>query len=318
MIRHPSRLATDGRGTGAMRRVLEVVAIALLITLRPLAAQEFLSRAKELYEAANYQEALKLHDSAGENAGTPDQRQSAWEYRALCLLALDRPEEMAKTIEQMIHFDPFYRPAPDRTPRLLSMFDRIHKRLLPSIVRERYSEAKANLEDKRYADSVAGFELVLRLIKEAGAKSDRQEPADQWLAYVQTITTQVLDQVRVAQAPAAQESLEAPPAETVYSRADTSVTPPVPLRQDIPPWQSAKLDPARFSGELELLINAQGDVQEARISAPIHPSYDPVILSAATQWKYRPAMKDGQPVPYHKLIAISLVAPRNLAAVNRH
>jgi hypothetical protein len=225
---------------------------------------------------------------------------------------------MAKTIEQMIQFDPFYHPAPDRTPRLLAMFDRIHRRLLPSIVRERYSEAKANLEEKRYAASVTGFELVLRLIKEAGDKSDTQEPVDQWLADVRAITTRVLDQIRVAQARPAQESHEVPPAATVYSRADTGVTPPAPLRQDIPPWQSAKVDPARFSGELELLIDAHGDVQAARISVPIHPSYDPVILSAATQWKYRPAMKDGKPVPYYKMIAISLVAPRNIAAVNRY
>ena len=289
----------------------------LLITVRPLAAQDRLSRAKELYEAANYQEALRLLDSEGESAGTPDERQTAREYRALCLLALDRTEEMAKTIEQMIQFDPFYSPAADRTPRLLSMFDHIHRRLLPSIVRERYAEAKTSLEDKRYADAVAGFELVLRLIKAAGDKSDRQEPADQWLAYVRTITTRVLDQIRVAQAPPAQESQEVP-AQTVYGRTDTGVTPPVPLRQDIPPWQSAQLDAARFNGEIELLIDAHGDVQQARISVPIHPSYDPVILSAATQWQYRPAMKDGQPVPYYKLIAISLVAPRNLAAVNRY
>ncbi|MEP7310309.1 MAG: energy transducer TonB [Acidobacteriota bacterium] len=292
-------------------------AITLLLFVGPLAAQDFLSRAKELYEAANYQQALRLLDSEGEESGTPDERQTVREYRALCLLALDRTEEMAKTIERMIQFDPFYHPAPDRTPRLLTMFDRIHTRLLPSIVRERYSEAKANLEDGRYADSVTGFELVLRLIKEAGDKSNGQGPADQWLAYVRSLTTRVLDQIRVAQASPAQ-SHEPSPAETVYSRADTGVTPPVPLRQDIPPWQSAKRDPARFSGELELLIDAQGDVQDARILAPIHPSYDPVILSAATQWKYRPAMKDGKPVPYHKMIAISLVAPRNLAAVNRY
>ena len=82
-----------------------------------------------------------------------------------------------------IESDPFYHPAPERTPRLMVMFDRLHRRILPSIVRERYSEAKANLEEKRYADSSAGFDLVLRLIKEAGDQSNGEPgPDDQWLA----------------------------------------------------------------------------------------------------------------------------------------
>jgi hypothetical protein len=298
---------------------MEAVTIALLLWPRPLAAQEFLSRAKELYEAANYEAALKSLDSAGRDTLTPDQRQSAREYRALTLLALDRPEEMAKTIEEMIELDPFYHPARDRTPRFLSLFDRIHSRLLPSIVQERYSEARAHLENRRYTESAVGFELVLRLIKEAGtgaAASDPQ-PAGQWLSDMRSNTVRVLEQIRAAQEPAAREAPNGVPAQTVYRRADAGVTPPIPLRQDVPPWQSAQFDRAEVTGEIALLIDVHGDVADARITVPIHPSYDPVLLSATTQWKYGPATKDGQPVSYYKLIPISLVARRNLAAASR-
>jgi len=79
MIRHVYPIATGGRASGALWRAAAALAIALLVTVRPLAAQDLLSRAKELYEAANYQEALRLIDSEGDKTGTPDERQSARE-----------------------------------------------------------------------------------------------------------------------------------------------------------------------------------------------------------------------------------------------
>jgi hypothetical protein len=43
---------------------------------------------------------------------------------------------------------------------------------------------------------------------------------------------------------------------------------------------------------------------------PVHPAYDEAVLQASRKWKYRPAMKDGLPVNYRKLILISL-APQD-------
>jgi tetratricopeptide (TPR) repeat protein len=280
------------------------LAIAVLIAVRPLAAQDFLSRAQELYEAADYEGALAVLHEAGEGS---DQRQRAREYRALCLLALDRIEDMEKTIEEMIQFDPVYRPATNQPPRLLLAFDRIHRRLLPSIVRDRYLQAKANLEQKRYADSAAGFELVLRLLKESGDESEAiRWPDEKLRADFEAISRLRLDATRAAQAPRAVSQTPA-----IYRRADAGVTPPVPIRQEIPPWRSDELAPAVFNGELELLIDTRGDVQEVRIAVPIHPAYDPVILQAAAKWKYRPATKDGRPVAYSKLITISLMRQKS-------
>jgi hypothetical protein len=254
-----------------------------------------------LYEAADYDGALAALDEAG------NQDQRAREYRALCLLALDRMDDMEKTIEAMVQFDPVYRPAASQPPRLRTAFDRVHRRLLPSIVRERYLQAKANQEKARYAESAAGFELVLRLLKEGDDESEAVRwPDNQLRADFEAISRLRLDATRAAQAPR-----PVPQVHAFYRSTDAGVIPPVPIRQEIPPWQSDDLAAGAFKGELELLIDTRGDVQEVRIAVPIHPAYDPVILQAAAKWKYRPATKDGRPVVYRKSITISLMPQKS-------
>ena len=49
-------------------------------------------------------------------------------------------------------------------------------------------------------------------------------------------------------------------------------------------------------GSLELLINEEGEVEAATMTASVHPSYDPLALSAAKTWKYQPALRQGVPV----------------------
>ena len=48
------------------------------------------------------------------------------EYRAFCLLALDRRDEARKAIEQIIADDPFYSPSDSKTsPRIRTVFEDI-------------------------------------------------------------------------------------------------------------------------------------------------------------------------------------------------
>lgn len=80
--------------------------------------QELVSQARKLYETADDEGALKVLSEAGATAGTPSQRQAVREYRALCLLALERTPEVEKTIEETIgninREDPFSDPGPLR------------------------------------------------------------------------------------------------------------------------------------------------------------------------------------------------------------
>jgi len=281
--------------------------IALLMSASPIMlAQDVLSQARALYDAADFDAALKLLDETGADTGTPDRRQTVREYRALCLLALDRAQEMEQTIEQMIAADPFYRPGAGTTPRrFVAAFDRVHRQLLPSIVRERYSRAQTDWDQKRFADALDGFELVLRLVEEAGAESTESEgnrdPNAQWLADFAELAARHLEESRVAQ-----DGSTHLRGEVVYQSSDEGVTAPVPIRQDIPSWPPIELPAGRFAGELELVVNTTGAVETATIVVPVHPAYDEAVLQASRKWKYRPAMKDGLPVNYRKLILISL------------
>jgi TonB family protein len=60
------------------------------------------------------------------------------------------------------------------------------------------------------------------------------------------------------------------------------------------------------------VIAADGKVEMASVVTPGHPAYDPLLLAAAKDWQYKPAMRDGKPVRYQKLIPFVL-RPRSEA-----
>jgi TonB family protein len=85
----------------------------------------------------------------------------------------------------------------------------------------------------------------------------------------------------------------------------------VAVHQDLPPWRGTFEDgflrgrsPA--TGVLEVVIDQRGRVSSARLATPMHPLYDERLLSAARRWEYQPAMKDGKPVPYRKVIEVRM------------
>ena len=63
---------------------------------------------------------------------------------------------------------------------------------------------------------------------------------------------------------------------------------------------------ATMAGVLEVVVNAAGAVESARLMESVHPRYDPLLLSTAKKWQYQPARIDGVPVRYLKRIQISL------------
>jgi hypothetical protein len=49
-----------------------------------------------------------------------------------------------------------------------------------------------------------------------------------------------------------------------------------------------------------------GQVERAAIRNSRYPTYDELLLQAARNWRYRPALKDGTPVKYSRTIFIVL------------
>jgi hypothetical protein len=47
-------------------------------------------------------------------------------------------------------------------------------------------------------------------------------------------------------------------------------------------------------------------VLSAKVVVPIHPVYDAILTAAARTWRYHPARRDGEPVPYTKRVHVRL------------
>ena len=84
---------------------------------------------------------------------------------------------------------------------------------------------------------------------------------------------------------------------TIYSIATSDVRPPVLLGPQRPP-DSVRVSGQTVANALELLITETGVVQRVRMLSPPARMPDMMLLSAAKNWKFQPALKDGRPVSY--------------------
>jgi len=127
-------------------------------------AQEALTRAKDLYQSAAYDDALTLLESAKNDpaaVATPE----ADAYRVFCLIALGRNDEARQAIGMLLKKDPLYHPSDTETsPRIRSVFEDERRRLLPQILQERYEQAKATYGRKEYPAAVDQFKTVVALL----------------------------------------------------------------------------------------------------------------------------------------------------------
>jgi TonB family protein len=90
----------------------------------------------------------------------------------------------------------------------------------------------------------------------------------------------------------------------VYSADDLFVVGPVVIQQSLPPFPSNIAIAGQ--GVLEVVIDETGQVESTAMRVPVSPRYDRMALDAARNWKFRPAMLNGQPVKYRKMVQITI------------
>jgi TonB family protein len=308
-----------------MRHCVFVVLIAWAIGLASNAsAQDPLTRAKDLYLSAAYDEALVILDRLRTEAPQEAATEVA-QYRVFCLLALDRNDEARVAIEEIVNADPFYRPSETQTsPRIRTVFQETRKTLLPGVVQRTYAEAKA-LFEKKDPRAAGQFDRVLALIDDPDMKGVSQ------LSDLRTVVSGFRDlskaMVAAAPPPAPQPSTPTGTSNSQITAATSDVVPPpgpaggtrgrdasptfslpVVISQPLPRWAPPKSVDARlgFKGSIEVTIDEKGNVSSATLRQSVHPLYDDALLAIARTWRYKPAMRNGVPTPYVKVVEIKL------------
>jgi TonB family protein len=279
-----------------------------------------LAAARELYASARYDEALSVLDTIRALEAPPRlDRRTLEQYRSFCLIALGRTEEAELAIAAVISSDPLYRP--DETsvsPRVRAAFRDVRVRLLPDLATNAYAIAKATFDRKEFAAAADQFRQVVALIDDPemqGRLADLRTLAAGFRDLSQAAAAAPSEPAPSAAPPPAAPSAspsaasgapEGPAGPRIYSADDAGVVPPVVVRQTLPPLPSHLVVMARSRGVLEVIIDEKGRVVSATVRSSVHSQYDTMVLTAAKDWRYQPALVGGKPVMYRRMIQISV------------
>jgi tetratricopeptide (TPR) repeat protein len=276
------------------RAALVMAAIWIAAAPSVALAQDALSRAKTLYASADYEGALLALDTL---KGKPANSE-AKAYQVFCLVALGRRDEARRVIESIVRTDPMYRPSTvEVAPRIRAFFDDVRKPLLPEIAKLAYAEAKAAFDHKEFAKALGGFENVMALIDEIGQ-------SDPSAVDLRTLTVGFRELARGATVRVVPGSAEP----TIYGPHSLNVTPPTVITRRLPEWHPIFFELNRtFSGDLELVIGEDGRVMSALLLSSVHPRYDAPLLESTKGWTFKPATRNGVPVPYRYVMTVQVL-----------
>lgn len=302
-----------------MNRVDFIIAlvIAALVSI-PMRAADSLTEARDLYAAAEYEDALALLNKMQPGDHEPDERRAIEQYRAYCLLALGRSADAEQAIAAVVAAMPLYKPSgADVSPRIRSAFTDVRRRMLPTIIQQKYAAAKVAFDRKNFPVAATVFAEVVDAMADPDVADAVKQPP---LADLRVLAMGFRDLSVSAAAPPLVPVRETPPSEPValvkpapaaaiavpriYASADTQVMPPTALKQTLPPFP-AQL-PVANRGILEIVINEAGAVESAMMRGSVNPRYDTQLIAATKTWQYRPALLNGKPVPYRKMIQIDV------------
>jgi TonB family protein len=287
-------------------------------------ADDSVSAARDLYASASYSEALTMlnrMEGAPRGAGNDP---AVDLYKALCLFALGRTADADRALEEMIGVAPAYRPSNvDMPPRVNARLLDARRRVLPSVVQQRYAQAKAAFDRTDYPLAEVGFRQMLETLGDPDISAAASQPP---LSELKVLAVGFRDLSASAMTAAAKPQWPLPGAVSsvpqpiinvaraprIHNADEAGLIAPVIIDQRVPSYPSRVYVP--LVGSVEVVIAESGEVESATIKGSIDPRYDDLMLAAAKRWRYKPAMANGEPVKYRKRIEVR-VAPQ--AADNR-
>jgi len=291
-----------------------ICASALLISVAfpvtTYAADASLAAARDLYVSASYDDALSMLGVLSNGSRSPEERQSIDLYRTLCLFALGKTADADKVIEAMLVRDPLYRAADEElSPRVETAFQTARRRILPSVIQQKYADAKAAFDKQDWATASAGFAEVLKSIGDPDIATAAVAPP---LSDIKTLAAGFKDLAVKSTPPPAPAPKVAEvikpirPLKAVYTADDRDVMPPVVVQQRVPKYPANVMRP--MQGVVQFVIDETGAVQAATMPVSIDMSYDGMVIAAAKKWQFQPATLDGKPVKYMKKLTISVAS----------
>ncbi|HEX5069283.1 MAG TPA: energy transducer TonB [Vicinamibacterales bacterium] len=260
---------------------------------RPVVDQDPLTRAKDLYASANFEDALQILESLNGPAASTE----AAAYQVYCLFALARYDDARAVVDRLVRADPmFHPPAGQVAPRVRAFFDSARKPVLIEVARQSFAAGRSAFKAKDMTAAAAGFDRVLTLLGEIGA-----EPS---LADFRTVTEAFRDLARLAAAPASKPDGRP---QTASAAAPNTIA-PVRVSVPLPEWRPTIFELNRtFTGQVELVIDEEGKVLTASMLTGVHPRYDPILLEAAKDWIFKPATRNGVAIPYRYVMTVQVL-----------
>jgi TonB family protein len=283
------------------------VLIAALGVARAAGAQptDAIRDAERLYTSAFYERALDVLDRiAPAQLGVERDLQAVRRYRALCLLALGRRDEARSVAVALIEHQPAAADDPSDPPAFRALILETRRQALPAVIRDRYRSGREYFERKSYREAAQAFDLVLALIDDPSLQPD-PPPG---LADLRLLARELGDWAREAALTpvVAASASPAAPAPSAAAPVPVQVQPPAIVSQEIPPPPDVlrRVLRGKREGAVEVTIDEQGAVASVEVVTPSHTLYDHLVVAAARTWKYRPATRNGVPIPYKKLVRI--------------
>src|SRR5262245_63447845 len=125
---------------------------AIVATMAPsAAAQDMLASARAQYTSAEYESALATLNQMRATGLVTEDVPAVEQYRALCLLALGRSAEAEDAMAAAVSAVPSFSPSgSDVSPKVKSTFVEVRRRVLPTIVQQKYTDAKGAFDRKDF------------------------------------------------------------------------------------------------------------------------------------------------------------------------
>ena len=286
--------------------------VMIVLTAASVQAQDAeLSAARDLYASAAYDDALAALNRLRVADHPVSQSRTIEQYRAFCLLALGRAADAEQAIEAVVNAEPSYHPSDsDVSPRVRSAFTTVRRRMLPAIIQAKYAQSKAAFDRKEFAVAADGFNQVLATLADQDVASEATQPP---LSDLRVLAAGFKELSANAAAPpppslplpAAVVAPPAPPvALRIFTAEDSNVIPPGIVNQALPMYPGQITTPR--TGRLEVVIDESGLVESATMTGSVTSRYDSMAIAATKAWRYTPAIVNGTPVKFRKIVQITI------------